>query len=58
VFSALLTSVLRRLRGATLSKAMGIDLKAGGRNKKTKRTAPKSENVYLKLLVKVRTKIL
>lgn len=31
----------------------GIDLKAGGRNKKTKRTAPKSENVYLKLLVKV-----
>ncbi|KAJ7523001.1 hypothetical protein O6H91_18G034200 [Diphasiastrum complanatum] len=32
---------------------MGIDLKAGGRNKKTKRTAPKSENVYLKLLVKL-----
>ena len=31
----------------------GIDLKAGGRNKKTKRTAPKSENVYLALLVKV-----
>lgn len=31
----------------------GIDLKAGGRNKKTKRTAPKSGNVYLKLLVKV-----
>ncbi|CAM6025317.1 unnamed protein product [Sphagnum balticum] len=31
----------------------GIDLKAGGRNKKTKRTAPKSENVYLKLLVKL-----
>ncbi|KAJ7562329.1 hypothetical protein O6H91_03G064600 [Diphasiastrum complanatum] len=30
---------------------MGIDLKAGGRNKKTKRTAPKSENVYLKLLL-------
>lgn len=28
-------------------------MKAGGRNKKTKRTAPKSENVYLKLLVKV-----
>jgi large subunit ribosomal protein L18e len=28
-------------------------LKAGGRNKKTKRTAPKSENVYLKLLVKL-----
>ena len=32
----------------------GIDLKAGGRNKKTARTAPKSDNVYLKLLVKVR----
>lgn len=32
----------------------GIDLEAGGRNKKTWRTAPKSENVYLKLLVKVR----
>jgi large subunit ribosomal protein L18e len=35
------------------SSAMGIDLKAGGRNKKTKRTAPKSGNVYLKLLVKL-----
>ena len=34
-------------------RLQGIDLKAGGRNKKTKRTAPKSENVYLKLLVKV-----
>ncbi|GJN35999.1 hypothetical protein PR202_gb24822 [Eleusine coracana subsp. coracana] len=33
---------------------MGIDLVAGGRNKKTKRTAPKSDDVYLKLLVKVR----
>ena len=32
----------------------GIDLEAGGRNKQTHRTAPKSENVYLKLLVKVR----
>lgn len=30
-------------------------MKAGGRNKKTARLAPKSENVYLKLLVKVRT---
>lgn len=36
------------------SAAMGIDLVAGGRNKKTKRTAPKSDDVYLKLLVKVR----
>eukprot|EP00246_Nothoceros_aenigmaticus_P001080 TRINITY_DN113_c0_g1_i2.p1 TRINITY_DN113_c0_g1~~TRINITY_DN113_c0_g1_i2.p1 ORF type:complete len:188 (-),score=38.42 TRINITY_DN113_c0_g1_i2:295-858(-) len=32
---------------------MGIDLTAGGRNKKTKRTAPKSDNPYLKLLVKL-----
>eukprot|EP01026_Neomeris_dumetosa_P053446 TRINITY_DN4770_c0_g1_i1.p2 TRINITY_DN4770_c0_g1~~TRINITY_DN4770_c0_g1_i1.p2 ORF type:complete len:188 (-),score=8.74 TRINITY_DN4770_c0_g1_i1:90-653(-) len=32
---------------------MGIDLIAGGRNKKTKRTAPKSKNVYLTLLVKL-----
>ncbi|GAQ84052.1 60S ribosomal protein L18 family protein [Klebsormidium nitens] len=32
---------------------MGIDLKAGGRNKKTARLAPKSDNVYLKLLVKL-----
>ena len=31
----------------------GIDLEAGGRNKKVRRTAPKSDNVYLKLLVKV-----
>ena len=31
----------------------GIDLEAGGRNKTTHRTAPKSDNVYLKLLVKV-----
>jgi large subunit ribosomal protein L18e len=28
-------------------------LEAGGRNKQTHRTAPKSENVYLKLLVKL-----
>lgn len=32
----------------------GIDLEAGGRNKKVCRTAPKSDNVYLALLVKVR----
>ena len=31
----------------------GIDLEAGGRNKTKHRTAPKSDNVYLKLLVKV-----
>ncbi|PKU61583.1 60S ribosomal protein L18-2 [Dendrobium catenatum] len=32
---------------------MGIDLIAGGRSKKTKRTAPKSDDAYLKLLVKL-----
>merc|ERR1712100_189543 len=34
-------------------RKMGIDLEAGGRNKKTKRTKQKSENVYLALLVKL-----
>lgn len=33
-------------------------MEAGGRNKKTHRTAPKSDNVYLKLLVKVETNLL
>ncbi|EEF49907.1 60S ribosomal protein L18, putative [Ricinus communis] len=33
--------------------SMGIDLKAGGKSKKTKRTAPKSDDIYLKLLVKL-----
>lgn len=33
--------------------SQGIDIEAGGRNKKKSRTAPKSENVYLKLLVKL-----
>ncbi|XP_020231722.1 60S ribosomal protein L18-2 [Cajanus cajan] len=32
---------------------MGIDLKAGGKSKKTKRTAPKSDDIYLKLAVKL-----
>ncbi|CDP08576.1 unnamed protein product [Coffea canephora] len=32
---------------------MDIDLKAGGKVKKTKRTAPKSDDIYLKLLVKL-----
>ncbi|XP_058078976.1 large ribosomal subunit protein eL18y-like [Magnolia sinica] len=32
---------------------MGIDLVAGGRSKKTKRTAPRSGDIYLKLLVKL-----
>ncbi|KAF7119300.1 hypothetical protein RHSIM_Rhsim13G0009100 [Rhododendron simsii] len=30
---------------------MGIDLKAGGKSKRTKRTAPKSQDIYLKLLL-------
>lgn len=32
---------------------MGIDLVAGGKSKKTKRTAPRSDDIYLKLLVKL-----
>nr|ABK26318.1 unknown [Picea sitchensis] len=32
---------------------MGIDLIAGGKSKQTRRTAPKSEDIYLKLLVKL-----
>ncbi|KAE8664285.1 hypothetical protein F3Y22_tig00112801pilonHSYRG00035 [Hibiscus syriacus] len=32
---------------------MGIDLVAGGKSKKTKRTAPKSDDIYLKFLVKL-----
>jgi len=32
---------------------MGIDIKAGGRSKLTKRNAPRSENTYLLLLVKL-----
>ncbi|MBA0645603.1 hypothetical protein Goklo_013682, partial [Gossypium klotzschianum] len=31
----------------------GIDLVAGGKSKKTKRTAPKSDDIYLKLTVKL-----
>merc|ERR1711966_636598 len=38
--------------GAELS-AMGIDMKAGGRVKNGGRTAPKSENPYIRLLVKL-----
>lgn len=39
----------------SLRAAMGIDIKAGGRKatKKSGRTAPKSENLYLRLLVKL-----
>ncbi|KAJ3669494.1 hypothetical protein LUZ60_011444 [Juncus effusus] len=43
----------RRQRERAGQDGMGIDLKAGGRSKKTKRTKPKSDDVYLKLLVKL-----
>ncbi|KAF8369358.1 hypothetical protein HHK36_032642 [Tetracentron sinense] len=33
--------------------AMGIDLIAGGKSKKTRRIAPRSDDIYLKLLVKL-----
>ncbi|XP_020268682.1 60S ribosomal protein L18-2-like [Asparagus officinalis] len=47
-------SRLEAEEAATAAEAlMGIDLVAGGRSKKTKRTAPKSDDVYLKLLVKL-----
>ena len=42
------------LNGAA-SCPQGIDLKAGGRNKRVHRSAPKSDNPYVKLLVKVRS---
>ncbi|XP_039115172.1 60S ribosomal protein L18-2-like [Dioscorea cayenensis subsp. rotundata] len=32
---------------------MGIDLVAGGHSKRVKRTVPRSDNVYLKLLFKL-----
>eukprot|EP00761_Pharyngomonas_kirbyi_P011155 gb/GECH01011180.1/.p1 GENE.gb/GECH01011180.1/~~gb/GECH01011180.1/.p1 ORF type:complete len:196 (+),score=18.57 gb/GECH01011180.1/:1-588(+) len=32
---------------------MGVDLVAGGRNKKNKRTAPKSNDIYLRLLARL-----
>ncbi|RDY10822.1 60S ribosomal protein L18-2 [Mucuna pruriens] len=35
------------------AESAGIDLKAGGKSKRTKRTAPKSNDIYLKLLVKL-----
>merc|ERR1711871_446305 len=39
--------------GSFSAFVMGIDLKAGGRVKKHCRSDPKSENIYLKLLVKL-----
>ena len=47
-FHSLTTSALH-----PTTNQQGIDIEAGGRNKKKSRTAPKSENVYLKLLVKL-----
>ncbi|KAK1356395.1 hypothetical protein POM88_049651 [Heracleum sosnowskyi] len=32
---------------------MGIDLISGGKSKRTKRTAPRSDDIYLKLIVKL-----
>ncbi|KAM1442684.1 hypothetical protein PS2_010313 [Malus domestica] len=39
--------------GSKSNLKKGIDLVAGGKSKKTKRTAPKSDDIYLKLLVKL-----
>merc|ERR1711981_387727 len=39
--------------GKPRKSTMGIDLKAGGRVKNSGRTAPKSENPYIRLLVKL-----
>ncbi|KAF7817932.1 60S ribosomal protein L18 [Senna tora] len=41
------------IEDVSMAMAKGIDLKAGGKSKKTKRTAPKSNDIYLKLLVKL-----
>ncbi|RVW60384.1 60S ribosomal protein L18-2 [Vitis vinifera] len=50
-FSCFLTSFVFFF--VTFQCAQGIDLVAGGKSKKTKRTAPKSDDIYLKLLVKL-----
>ncbi|KAL0371470.1 UNVERIFIED_CONTAM: 60S ribosomal protein L18-2 [Sesamum angustifolium] len=42
-----------RAGAGAVAVAMGIDLVAGGKSKKTQRTAPKSNDIYLKLLVKL-----
>merc|ERR1711918_174860 len=39
--------------GRPSSAAMGIDIKAGGRIKNSNRKAPTTENVYIRLLVKL-----
>merc|ERR1712159_66117 len=39
--------------GTTLYPNMGIDIKAGGRVKNSNRKAPSTENVYIRLLVKL-----
>ena len=38
-------------------REQGIDIKAGGRIKNGNRKAPNSENVYIRLLVKVRVRV-
>ncbi|XP_010495537.1 PREDICTED: 60S ribosomal protein L18-3-like [Camelina sativa] len=45
--------IVQPLGKECIDEAPGIDLIAGGKSKKTKRTAPKSDDVYLKLLVKL-----
>ncbi|URE02944.1 60S ribosomal protein L18 [Musa troglodytarum] len=54
-FSSSFPSVLghETTSGTQPSDLQGIDLVAGGRSKKARRTAPKSDDVYLKLLVKL-----
>ena len=49
-----LASLQRPLSCACSMVLQGVDLIAGGRNKTKHRSTPKSENVYLLLLVKVR----
>lgn len=41
-----------------LFPSQGIDLVAGGKSKKTFRTKPKSDDVYLKLIFKVKSSLL
>jgi hypothetical protein len=42
-----------RAEGSRAAVTMGIDLIAGGKSKQTRRTSPKSEDIYLKLFVKL-----
>ncbi|GJV23728.1 60S ribosomal protein L18-2 [Tanacetum coccineum] len=46
-------TVPRRSHEQQTAVVMGIDLVAGGKSKRTKRNAPRSDDIYLKLLVKL-----